>query len=184
MSRLVNQLLEIAELETFVIGRGETADLVAVSTEIAAFLAPLALSRTRRVAVTGAPRPGRGARQCRHARPRGAQPRRERARPYAAAARRSRSTSTPPASIAGQRPRAGRSRRRPRTDLPPVLAPRPPAAGQRRARPVDRRAHRRACTARPSRVTDAPGGGAMFILEFPEILGAIETRVREFDPVA
>jgi signal transduction histidine kinase len=57
MTRLVNQLLEIAELETVVIGPDETADLVAVSTEIAAFLAPLALSRNRTVAVSGAPGP-------------------------------------------------------------------------------------------------------------------------------
>jgi signal transduction histidine kinase len=57
MTRLVNQLLEIAELETVVIGADETADLVAVSTEIAGFLAPLALSRNRTVAVSGATAP-------------------------------------------------------------------------------------------------------------------------------
>lgn len=55
MSRLVNQLLEMAELETFVIGAGETADLAAVSAEVAAFLAPIALLHDKRVAVTGAP---------------------------------------------------------------------------------------------------------------------------------
>ena len=54
MSRLVNQLLEMAELETVVIGSGETADLVAVSAEVAAFLAPIALANDKRVAVTGA----------------------------------------------------------------------------------------------------------------------------------
>jgi signal transduction histidine kinase len=59
MSRLVNQLLEMAELETFVIGPGETADLVAVSAEVAAFLAPIALSHDKTVAVTGAPGPVR-----------------------------------------------------------------------------------------------------------------------------
>jgi len=52
MARLVNQLLEMAELETAVIGADETADLVAVSAETAAFLAPLALSRHRAVAVS------------------------------------------------------------------------------------------------------------------------------------
>jgi signal transduction histidine kinase len=57
MSRLVNQLLEMAELETFVIGPGETADLVAVSAEVAAFLAPIALSHDKTVAVTGASGP-------------------------------------------------------------------------------------------------------------------------------
>jgi signal transduction histidine kinase len=59
MSRLVNQLLEIAELETFVIGEEEIADLVAISAEVAAFLAPLALAQHKTVAVTGARRPVR-----------------------------------------------------------------------------------------------------------------------------
>jgi signal transduction histidine kinase len=54
MSRLVNQLLEIAELDTFVIGDGEIADLSAIATEIAAYIAPLALSQHKTVAVTGA----------------------------------------------------------------------------------------------------------------------------------
>jgi signal transduction histidine kinase len=59
MSRLVNQLLEIAELETFVIGEDEIADIVAISAEVAAFLAPLALAQRKTVAVTGARRPVR-----------------------------------------------------------------------------------------------------------------------------
>jgi signal transduction histidine kinase len=54
MSRLVNQLLEMAELETFVIGLDETADLAAVSAEVASFLAPIALAADKRVAVGGA----------------------------------------------------------------------------------------------------------------------------------
>jgi len=53
MSRLVNQLLEMAELETFVIGDGEVADLAAIATEVAAYIAPLALSQGKTVAVTG-----------------------------------------------------------------------------------------------------------------------------------
>jgi signal transduction histidine kinase len=57
MSRLVNQLLEMAELDTFVIDRGETADLVRLSAEVAAFLAPIALANDKRVAVTGARNP-------------------------------------------------------------------------------------------------------------------------------
>jgi len=57
MSRLVNQLLEMAELETFVIDQGETADLVAVSAEVAAFLAPIALAQEKRVAVTAVRKP-------------------------------------------------------------------------------------------------------------------------------
>lgn len=57
MSRLVNQLLEMAELDTVVIGRSETADLVAVSAETAAFLAPIAVAQDKRVAVAGARHP-------------------------------------------------------------------------------------------------------------------------------
>src|SRR5215471_4983613 len=59
MSRLVNQLLEMAELETFVIGPDETADLASVATEVAAYLAPLALAQNKTVAVTGVPAPVR-----------------------------------------------------------------------------------------------------------------------------
>lgn len=59
MSRLVNQLLDMAELETTVIAAGETADLVEVATEIAGFLAPLAVTQGRSVAVTGAAGPVR-----------------------------------------------------------------------------------------------------------------------------
>jgi signal transduction histidine kinase len=57
MSRLVNQLLEMAELETFEIGPDEIADLAAVATEVAAFLAPVALAQAKRVAVIGAESP-------------------------------------------------------------------------------------------------------------------------------
>jgi len=54
MSRLVNQLLDIAELETFLIAEGEIADLAAIATEVAAYIAPLALLQHKTVAVTGA----------------------------------------------------------------------------------------------------------------------------------
>jgi signal transduction histidine kinase len=57
MSRLVNQLLEISELETLLIADGEIADIAAIAAEIAAFLAPLALSQKKSLAVTGARRP-------------------------------------------------------------------------------------------------------------------------------
>ncbi len=53
MSRLVNQLLEMAELDAFVISDGEVADLVAAATDVAAYLTPLALSRRKTVAVVG-----------------------------------------------------------------------------------------------------------------------------------
>ncbi|HEY3911790.1 MAG TPA: ATP-binding protein [Stellaceae bacterium] len=59
MSRLVNQLLEMSELETFVIAEDDVADLVAIATETAAFLAPLTLSQRKSVAVTGARLPVR-----------------------------------------------------------------------------------------------------------------------------
>lgn len=59
MSRLVNQLLEMSELETFVVAEDEVADLVAIATDTAAFLAPLALSQRKSVAVTGASLPVR-----------------------------------------------------------------------------------------------------------------------------
>jgi signal transduction histidine kinase len=59
MSRLVNQLLEISELDSFFIADGETADIVAIAAEVAAFLAPLALSQNKTLAVTGAPHPVR-----------------------------------------------------------------------------------------------------------------------------
>jgi signal transduction histidine kinase len=53
MSRLVNQLLEISELDTFEIGADEVADLAAVSTDVAAYLAPIALARSKTLAVGG-----------------------------------------------------------------------------------------------------------------------------------
>jgi signal transduction histidine kinase len=57
MSRLVNQLLEMAELDTFEIGTDEIADLVAVSRDVAGFLAPLALAENKGLEVAGAPDP-------------------------------------------------------------------------------------------------------------------------------
>ena len=82
MSRLVNQLLEISELETFVVAEDEIADIVAIAAEVAAFLAPLALSQRKTVAVTGARRPVR-VRGNSDALVRAVQkPRRKRARPH------------------------------------------------------------------------------------------------------
>jgi signal transduction histidine kinase len=54
MSRIVDQLLEIAELETLVVNRNERADLRAVCSEVAIFVAPLALEQGKEIAVTGA----------------------------------------------------------------------------------------------------------------------------------
>jgi signal transduction histidine kinase len=57
MSRVVGQLLDIAELEAFAIDPGEVADLQAASAEIAGFVAPLALSQGREIALLGATAP-------------------------------------------------------------------------------------------------------------------------------
>jgi signal transduction histidine kinase len=53
----VSQLLEIAELETFVVAPEEKADLQSVSAEVAAFIAPLALAQGRSIALTGTKEP-------------------------------------------------------------------------------------------------------------------------------
>jgi signal transduction histidine kinase len=54
MSRIVSQLLDVAELESFVVAPDETADLQAVCAEVVGFIAPLALSRGKAIALTGA----------------------------------------------------------------------------------------------------------------------------------
>ena len=57
MSHIVSQLLEIAELETLVVDPAEKADLRAAAAEIAAFLAPLALSQKKEIMLSGASGP-------------------------------------------------------------------------------------------------------------------------------
>jgi signal transduction histidine kinase len=57
MSRLVGQLLDIAELEAFEIDPSEVADLQATSAEIAGFVAPLALDQGREIALLGTTSP-------------------------------------------------------------------------------------------------------------------------------
>jgi len=57
MSRVVGQLLEIAELEGFELDPAEVADLQAASAEIAGFVAPLALDQGREIALLGATSP-------------------------------------------------------------------------------------------------------------------------------
>ena len=57
MSRVVGQLLDIAELEAFAIDPAEVADLQAVSAEVAGFVAPLALEQGREIALLGATAP-------------------------------------------------------------------------------------------------------------------------------
>ncbi|WP_298254752.1 ATP-binding protein [Bradyrhizobium sp.] len=57
MSRVVGQLLDIAELEAFAIDPAEVADLQAAAAEVAGFVAPLALEQGREIALLGATAP-------------------------------------------------------------------------------------------------------------------------------
>jgi signal transduction histidine kinase len=57
MSRVVGQLLDIAELEAFAIDPAEVADLQAVAAEVAGFIAPLALEQGREIALLGVTTP-------------------------------------------------------------------------------------------------------------------------------
>jgi signal transduction histidine kinase len=57
MSRVVGQLLDIAELEAFAIDPAEVADLQAACAEVAGFVAPLALEQGREIALLGATSP-------------------------------------------------------------------------------------------------------------------------------
>jgi signal transduction histidine kinase len=57
MTRTVNQVLDIAELESFVIAEDARADLHTVSGEAVAFMAPLAVDTGKAIALTGAETP-------------------------------------------------------------------------------------------------------------------------------
>jgi signal transduction histidine kinase len=57
MSRLVEQLLLVAELEALTLKPDERTDLSALAVEVAEVVAPLALARRRSIAVTGAEMP-------------------------------------------------------------------------------------------------------------------------------
>ena len=57
MAHIVSQLLDIAELDTFVIDPGERADLQSVATEVAEFVAPLALAQGKDIALSGTTNP-------------------------------------------------------------------------------------------------------------------------------
>jgi signal transduction histidine kinase len=57
MSRVVGQLLDIAELEGFELDPAEVADLQAASAEVAGFVAPLALDQGREIALLGVTSP-------------------------------------------------------------------------------------------------------------------------------
>jgi signal transduction histidine kinase len=57
MARIVSQLLDIAELETFSIDPQEKADLRAICAEVAEFAAPLALAQGKDIALSGTETP-------------------------------------------------------------------------------------------------------------------------------
>jgi len=57
MTRTVNQVLDIAELEAFVVGGDSKADLQAVCADAVAFMAPLAVDSGKTIALTGAEAP-------------------------------------------------------------------------------------------------------------------------------
>jgi signal transduction histidine kinase len=57
MARIVSQLLDIAELDTFAIDPQEKADLRAICAEVAEFAAPLALAKGKNIALSGSDAP-------------------------------------------------------------------------------------------------------------------------------
>jgi signal transduction histidine kinase len=57
MSRIVEQLLVIAELELFPVDLAATVDLQDVCADVAAFIAPLALAQSKDIALIGAQMP-------------------------------------------------------------------------------------------------------------------------------
>ena len=57
MARTVNQVLDIAELESFLVATDARADLHEVCVDAVAFMAPLAVDRGQTIALTGAPGP-------------------------------------------------------------------------------------------------------------------------------
>jgi signal transduction histidine kinase len=57
MAHIISQLLEIAELDAFVVDPNEKADLRSVAAEVAEFVAPLALAQGKDIALLGATEP-------------------------------------------------------------------------------------------------------------------------------
>ena len=57
MAHIISQLLDIAELDSFVVDPDEKADLRSVAAEVAEFVAPLALAQGKDVALLGATEP-------------------------------------------------------------------------------------------------------------------------------
>ena len=84
MARTVNQVLDIAELESFVVATDARADLHEVCADAVGFMAPLAVDRGQDHRADRRGGPGVGARPCRGAVPCRAQSGRERHPPHAA----------------------------------------------------------------------------------------------------
>lgn len=57
MTRTVNQVLDIAELEAFIVGTDAKADIHAVCADAVAFMAPLAVEMSKTIALTGVSSP-------------------------------------------------------------------------------------------------------------------------------
>ena len=57
MTRIVNQVLDIAELESFIVAGDARADLQAVCAEAVAFMAPVAVTQSKTIALAGSERP-------------------------------------------------------------------------------------------------------------------------------
>jgi signal transduction histidine kinase len=57
MAHIISQLLDIAELDAFVVDPAEKADLRSVAAEVAEFVAPLALAQGKDVALLGTTEP-------------------------------------------------------------------------------------------------------------------------------
>jgi signal transduction histidine kinase len=57
MAHIISQLLDIAELDAFVVDPGEKADLQSVTAEVAEFVAPLALAQGKDIALLGVTEP-------------------------------------------------------------------------------------------------------------------------------
>ena len=124
MARTVNQVLDIAELESFLVATDARADLHEVCVEAVAFMAPLAVDRGQTIALTGAPGPVwvRGHTEALFRAVRNLV---ENAIRHTPCRRVDRGRGDGGRRGARARRRAGRARGRPRIDLPPLLAPRP-----------------------------------------------------------
>ena len=54
MTRIVNQLIDTAESDTLTVGPGDVSDLQSICTDVASFMAPIAVVQSKSIAMTGA----------------------------------------------------------------------------------------------------------------------------------